>query len=150
MPQVVIPSKGLTLEFPDGMSEKEISAAIDLNFPRNGQDVEYDISTGDPQARNDLTVDDLRLYKAYKESQPSKGVGGWVSSILQGIGSLGTTVAEGIGATFQEPGKALPSAAEGAARGTYDLVNLLTESTNPNSVLFQVKNLATNSGTEFV
>ena len=149
MPQVVIPSKGLTLEFPDGMSEKEISAAIDLNFPRNGQDVEYDISTGDPQARNDLTVDDLRLYKAYKESQPSKGVGGWVSSILQGIGSLGTTVAEGIGATFQEPGKALPSAAEGAARGTYDLVNLLTESTNPNSVLFQVKNLATNSGTEF-
>lgn len=52
MPQVVIPSKGLTLEFPDGMSEKEIAAVIDSNFPRNGQDVEYDISTGDPQARN--------------------------------------------------------------------------------------------------
>ena len=146
---IFIESRGVTASFPDDATDDEIKNAIAKEFPRNGQDVEYEISTGDPQARNSLTVDDLRLYKAYKESQPSKGVGGWASSILQGIGSLGTTVAEGIGATFQEPGKALPSAAEGAARGTYDLVNLLTESTNPNSVLFQVKNLATNSGTEF-
>jgi len=149
MIRVDIPSRNTFVEFDEGTPKDVMEKALRDNFPRNGQDVEYDISTGDPQARNSLTVDDLRLYKAYKESQPSKGVGGWASSILQGIGSLGTTVAEGIGAAFQEPGKALPSAAEGAARGTYDLVNLLTESTNPTSVLFQLKNLATNSGTEF-
>lgn len=150
MPKTVhLPSRGIDLSFPDAASDEQIVEAVNKYYPRNGQDVEYDISTGDPQARNELNVDDLRLYKAYKESQPSKGVGGWIDSIGAAVGSLADIAKKGVAGFIEEPGKAILSAVEGAVRGSYDLVGTLAQSTNPNSVLFGVKNALTNTGTEY-
>jgi hypothetical protein len=148
MPQVVIPSKGLTLEFPDGMSEKEMADAIDANFPRNGEDVQFELNA-DPSFGKTISTKDYALLEKYSNGKPWMTAGKVADLVVNAAKGVGQTIAGGVEAAVQEPEKLGYSAAEGFARGGLDLVNLISESTNPASPLFKLKSLLTGAGTEF-
>jgi hypothetical protein len=60
MIEVEVPSRNALIEFPEGTSEEVISKAIKENFPRNGEDVAYELKT-DSKGYESLTVEDFRL-----------------------------------------------------------------------------------------
>ena len=142
MPEIFLPSKNLTLEFPDGMSEKEMSDAIEKEFPRNGQDVAYDLAV-DPLFYKQMTPDDFTKYEEFNKTKKTPGV---MEMITSGVGAIGNIFADGLVALVQNPEKAPASVLEGAARGTLDMKNLIAQSTDPNSILFNFKDLITGSG----
>lgn len=146
MPQVVLPSRGVTLQFPDGMSEKEMSDAIDANFPRTGEDVAYDFAQN-PSFGSTISSSDYKLFEDYMKSKPGLGVSGWASAIAEGATRMVGEAATGVKGLFAEPTKAPANIIEAAGVGTVGLKDLLTQSTDPDSIFFKTKDLLTGGGT---
>ena len=139
---VNIPSRGTSAKFPDDATPEEIQAALDEAFPRNGQDVAYDLAA-DPLFYKRMTPDDFTKYEEFNKTKEKPGV---MEMITSGVGAIGNIFADGLVSLIQNPEKAPASALEGAARGTLDMKNLIAQSTNPNSILFNFKDLITGSG----
>lgn len=146
MIKVEIPSRGATVEFPDGTSEDVINNSINEAFPRNGEDVAYAFSQ-DPSFGTTISSSDYKLFEDYMKSKPSIGFSGWAGAIIEGGRELVSQTAKGLGGLASEPGKAVANVIEATGVGTVGLKNLLTQSTDPDSVFFKAKDLLTGGGT---
>ena len=135
---VFIESRNLTANFPDDATQEEINAAIVELFPRNGQDVAYDLSKfkeaggKDSEFIANISDDDyirLNNYRADKKLSTGEFFG------IAGE-ALGTIVGDALGglkAAVTEAGEGvLESAARGVGAGTVDLVNLGQKLITPN------------------
>jgi len=146
MIEVEVPSRNAILEFPEGTSEEVISKAIKENFPRNGEDVAYEFSQ-DPKFGSTISSSDYKLFEDYMKSKPGLGVSGWAGAIVEGGKQLISEAATGVKGLVSEPQKAVANAIEATGVGTVALKNLLTQSTDPDSVFFKAKDLLTGGGT---
>lgn len=145
---IFIESRGITASFPDDATDDEIKNAIAKEFPRNGEDVQFELNA-DPSFGKTISTKDYALLEQYSNGKPWMTVGKVADLVVNAAKGVGQTIAGGVEAAVQEPEKLGYSAAEGFARGGLDLVNLISESTNPASPLFKLKSLLTGAGTEF-
>jgi hypothetical protein len=122
-----------------------MSKAVAEAFPRNGQDVAYDFSQ-DPSFGTTISADDYKKLEEYMGSRPGLGFTGWVDAIAKGASQMLSEAGTGIAGLFKEPTKAPANIIEGATIGTIDLKNLLTQSTDPDSVFFKTKSLLSGAG----
>lgn len=135
---VFIESRNLTANFPDDATQEEINAAIVELFPRNGQDVAYDLSkfkeAGGKDSEFIANISDedyirLNNYRADKKLSTGEffGIAG------EALGTIVGDAFGGLKAAVTEAGEGvLESAARGVGAGTIDLVNLGQKLITPN------------------
>lgn len=135
--QVFIESRNQTLEFPDDATQEEINQTIATEFPRNGEDVAFDLSKHQSVSDirdfiSQIPDDDyikLNNYRADKKLSWGElaGIAG------DAIGTIVGDVVKGAGATVTKAGEGVAeSALRGVAAGTVDLVGLGHKLITPN------------------
>lgn len=155
--QIFLPSRNITVEYPDDATDEQIKADIEQQYPRTGQDVAYDAAT-----QNFLdyrpTFDDYMKMESYlkekKKDDPRSivergidtvqafgtGLGGMLKDIGKGIAGGASLAANG---QFQ---KGLNSLIEGFAQGVAGPA-MMAYSTEPDSPFFKFKSFITGTGT---
>ena len=135
--QVFLESRNQTLEFPDDATQEEINQSIAAEFPRNGEDVAFDLSKYQSvsdirdfisQIPNDDYIK-LNNYRADKKLSWGElaGIAG------EAIGTIVGDVVKGAGAAVTKAGDGVAeSALRGVAAGTVDLVSLGQKLITPN------------------
>ena len=135
--QVFLESRNQTLEFPDDATQEEINQTIATEFPRNGEDVAFDMSKYQSvsdirdfisQIPNDDYIK-LNNYRADKKLSWGElaGIAG------DAIGTIVGDAVKGAGAAVTKAGDGVAeSALRGVAAGTVDLVNLGQKLITPN------------------
>jgi len=127
--QVFLESRNQTLEFPDDATQEEINQAIATEFPRNGEDVAFDMSKY--QSVSDIRDfiaaipdDDYIMLNNY--SADKKLSWGDLAGIAgDALGTIVGDAVKGAGAAVTKAGKGVTeSALRGVAAGTVDIVNL--------------------------
>src|SRR5580765_1547182 len=139
MQTVTIPGQGVA-QFPDDMSEAQIKSVLAEKFPVTGEDI-YNRVKSDPNY--DPSPQDYKLFEDYGKTKHSDLLG----MFANGLAAAGDIMSKG--AIAGAKGGALNPAnyVEGFAQGTRNLVGILSQSYNPWSPLFRVKNLIYGDGT---
>jgi len=135
--QVFLESRNQTLEFPDDATQEEINQTIAAEFPRNGEDVAFDMSKY--QSVSDIrdfiaaipNDDYVMLNNFSADKKMSWGEMAGVAG--EAIGTIVGDVVKGAGATVTKAGEGVAeSALRGVAAGTVDLVSLGHKLVTPN------------------
>jgi hypothetical protein len=134
---VSLPSRNVELEFPDSMTEQEIQAAIEQEYPRSGQDVAFEVEQATQQTLEGqnlvnpfdaMSNDDYMLYRQHlAEKKTSLGDTLGIAADTAGkiLGEVGTGLAAtGEAALAGEFGQAAESMGEGMVAGTVGLVDI--------------------------
>ena len=144
--RVEIPSRNQTIEFDQGTPESVIQDVIKRDFPRNGQDVAYEIAQL-PGFSKKISDEDFVLYEDYLDKKKTD----YVSAFAGGVSGIAETVGKGVAGIFQlrnlDPRVATSTAIEGAAQGTRDLYGMIAQSTDPTSYMFKFTNWLNGTGT---
>ena len=123
MPEIFLPHRNVVLEFPDGMGDSEIKAAIDKEYPMTGEEVAGHMMVNPDWFSNDMTLDEYERYREWKSEQ-SMGVGDFASAAGGAFKQVGGEVVGALGEMVTSPiqsAKAFPSA---VGVGTLDIWNL--------------------------
>ena len=141
---VSLPSRNVELEFPDSMTEQEIQAAIEQEYPRSGQDVAFEVEQATQQTLEGqnlvnpfdaMSNDDYVLYRQHlAEKKTSLGDALGIAAETAGkiLGEVGTGLAAtGEAALAGEFGTAGESAKEGVIAGTVGLADIADKILNP-------------------
>ena len=139
MPYTVeVPGRGV-VEVPDDVSLEQAQKEIEKAFPPTGEDVANLLQ--DPEYIP--TKEQFSLYKEYNKTKQTD----WINTIAQSVdaaaGMIGNALYEGATGAAANPLNYI----EGAAQGTRQLYGMVAQSENPDSPLFQFKNLLTGTGT---
>jgi hypothetical protein len=148
--RVEIPSRNQIIEFDEGTPESVIQEVIKRDFPRNGNDVAYEVAQL-PGFSKTISDEDFVLYEDYLDKKKTD----YVSAFAGGVSSIADTVADtvgkGVAGIFQlrnlDPRVAASTAIEGAAQGTRDLYGMVAQSTDPTSYMFKFTNWLNGTGT---
>lgn len=137
---VSLPSRNVELEFPDSMTEQEIQAAIDKEYPRSGQDVAFEVQQdmqNSIEPFGPMSKDDYLLYRkhlAEKKTSFGDALGiatdtfnNIINDVGTGIGAAAYKIYEG------EYGKVAKSAGKGIYAGTLGLIDVADKVLNPAS-----------------
>ena len=134
---VSLPSRNVELEFPDSMTEQEIAAAIEQEYPRSGEDVAYEVEqakTATIEGRDlvnpfeGMSNDDYALFRKHlAEKKTSLGdalgiAADTFGTIVSEVGK--SAVATGEAVLGGEFGAAGESAVEGMVAGTVGLADI--------------------------
>ena len=144
MPTVTIPSRDITLDFPEDATESEVLDYIDRVYPRNGKDVEYDMKTRLVDPDFSPTFSDFQLLRDYSKSKDIS-LGEIAEGVFKGVAQLGKDVLSAI-PSLGDAGHIAPSAAEALAQNISGYELLAKGGTDPGSTLFN----ALNSSNEFM
>jgi len=107
MPQVVnLPSRGISVNFPDDATPEEIQEALDEYYPRNGADVAHDIATERNFHLKGMSLDDYEMLRGHE------------GKIAEGKGALEKTM-EATGMLAEDIGSGLKAAYRAAKKGQY-------------------------------
>lgn len=135
--QVFLESRNQTLEFPDDATQEEINQSIATEFPRNGEDVAFDMSKYQSVSDirdfiSQIPNDDYIMLNNYRADK--KLSWGELAGIAgDAIGTIVGDVVKGAGAAVTKAGDGVAeSALRGVAAGTVDLVNLGQKLITPN------------------
>lgn len=143
---VSLPSRNVELEFPDSMTEQEIAAAIEQEYPRSGEDVAYEVEQAQAatvEGRDlsnpfiGMSNEDYRLLRQY-EDKKSSSLGDLLGIAKDTFQTITNDVGTALGATIYtagqgEFGKAFESAKEGVVAGTVGLVDIAGKILSPRS-----------------
>ena len=137
--RVEIPSRNQLIEFDEGTPESVIQDVIKREFPRNGNDVAYEVAQL-PGFSKKISDEDFVLYEDYLDKKKTD----YVSAFAGGVSGIAETVGKGVAGIFQlrnlDPRVATSTAIEGAAQGTRDLYGMVAQSTDPTSYMFKFTN----------
>jgi len=141
---VSLPSRDVELEFPDSMTEQEIQAAIDQEYPRSGEDVAFEVEQAKAQSiesRNwvnpvwKMPDDDFILFNQYLANKKTSlgdflGIAkdtftNVIDEIGTGLGAAAYTAAQG------EFGKVAESTGAGIVAGTIGLADIAAKILTP-------------------
>ena len=143
MPILVdMPSRGTQYEFPDEATPEQIQAAMLEAFPRNGEDVAWDLQ----DTSFEPSLEDFKKYRSHMEEKKVD----WGDALIGGAGEIAKRVGKGILglAEFESAAQVPGTAVEGVAAGTYSLYGVLAQSDNPASPLFKFKDWVSGTGTD--
>lgn len=123
MPEILIPSRNVTLQFPDTMSEDEIASVIKTEYPKTGQDVAYQVGQqlqelqksggiNTIEASNPISALSLEDFQLYKKHQLENGIG-----LKEGLPLIGDAAKHIVGAIFNG---ALEVAKDPFSKATYE------------------------------
>ena len=144
--RVEIPSRNQLIEFDEGTPESVIQEVIKREFPRNGNDVAYEVAQL-PGFSKKISDEDFVLYEDYLDKKKTD----YVSAFAGGVSGIAETVGKGVAGIFQlrnlDPQVAASTAIEGAAQGTRDLYGMIAQSTDPTSYMFKFTNWLNGTGT---
>lgn len=134
---VSLPSRNVELEFPDSMTEQEIAAAIEQEYPRSGEDVAYEVEQAKSatiEGRDlvnpfeGMSNDDYALFRKHlAEKKASLGDALGIAADTFGtiVSEVGKAAAATGGAVLGgEFGAAGESAVEGMVAGTVGLADI--------------------------
>ena len=139
MPYTVeVPGRGV-VEVPDDVPLEEASREIEKAFPPTGEEVASILSSNPDYVP---TVEEFKLFKDYSAQKSVD----WSEAIAQGIDSILQTAesaaVSGVSGAALNPANYL----EGFAQGTQQMVDLVSQSQDPESPLFKFKNYITGDG----
>jgi len=139
MPYTVeVPGRGI-VEVPDSVSLEQAQKEIEKAFPPTGEDIANLLQ--DPEYIP--TKAQFGLFKEYNRTKQTD----WINTISQSVDAasemIGKALYEGATGAVANPLNYI----EGAAQGTRQLYGMVAQSENPDSPLFQFKNLLTGTGT---
>lgn len=134
---VSLPSRNVELEFPDSMTEQEIAAAIEQEYPRSGEDVAYEVEqakTATIEGRDlvnpfeGMSNDDYALFRKHL-AEKKTSLGDALGIAADTFGAIVSEVGKAAGATGEavlggEFGAAGESAVEGMVAGTVGLADI--------------------------
>jgi hypothetical protein len=134
---VSLPSRNVELEFPDSMTEQEIAAAIEQEYPRSGEDVAYEVEqakTATIEGRDllnpfeGMSNDDYALFRKHL-TEKKTSLGDALGIAADTFGTIVSEVGKAAGATGGavlggEFGAAGESAVEGMVAGTVGLADI--------------------------
>ena len=165
MPIIVsLPSRNVELEFPDSMTEQEIQAAIDQEYPRSGEDVAFEVEQAKAQSIEggnlvnpfqDMSRDDYILFRqnlANKKTSLGDFLGIAKDTFTNVIDEIGTGLGTAAYMTAQgELGKVAESTQEGIVAGTIGLADIAAKILKPaNKIPSKEEFLKTQIPTEMV
>lgn len=148
MPDIVVqlPSRGISVSFPDDATPEEIQSILDRDFPRNGQDVAYALND-DPEFGKSVSNEDFSLYEKFMDEKKTE----WASTAASAAGYLVNTISKGLRGLFDinnlNPANAGATIVESGAQGTRQLYGMLAQSDDPGSLLFKFKDWINGTGT---
>jgi hypothetical protein len=138
--RVEIPSRNQTIEFDQGTQESVIQDVIKRDFPRNGQDVAYEVNQM-PGFSKTISDEDFSLYEKFVDQKKTD----LLQTALGAAGGMVETVGKGIKGLFQirnlSPEVAASTALESGLQGTRDLYGMVAQSEDPSSFFFKFKDL---------
>ena len=161
---VSLPSRDVELEFPDSMTEQEIQAAIDQEYPRSGEDVAFEVEQAKAQSIEggnlvnpfqDMSRDDYILFRqnlANKKTSLGDFLGIAKDTFTNVIDEIGTGLGTAAYMTAQgELGKVAESTQEGIVAGTIGLADIAAKILKPaNKIPSKEEFLKTQIPTEMV
>jgi hypothetical protein len=161
---VSLPSRNVELEFPDSMTEQEIQAAIDQEYPRSGEDVAFEVEQAKKQAIEGgnwvnpfdrMSRDDYILFRqnlANKKTSLGDFLGIATDAFTNVIDEIGTGIKATAYTTAQgEFGKVAESVGEGIVAGTIGLADIAAKILKPaNKIPSKEEFLKTQIPTEMV
>ena len=161
---VSLPSRDVELEFPDSMTEQEIQAAIDQEYPRSGEDVAFEVEQAKAQSIEggnlvnpfqDMSRDDYILFRqnlANKKTSLGDFLGIAKDTFTNVIDEIGTGLGTAAYMTAQgELGKVAESTQEGIVAGTIGLADIASKILKPaNKIPSKEEFLKTQIPTEMV
>ena len=125
MPRIIeLPSRGITVEFSDRATDEQIQDFLDREYPRNGQDVAYELGQ-DPKFHRstDFTLEDYEMYRDYMSTAAQPGAFeqaySYLSSTVKGAAKEAIS-----NIVNPNPIEGLKILGTGIAAGTGDLVDL--------------------------
>jgi hypothetical protein len=153
--KVVEPLQGPMFGTPDQFDEEQQLLSTLTPEQREQAQAELDAPiTGDELAemmaedsRYKPSIEEYEVYKNWMKSREVDIIDAFTSGFGQVLSDLGTAVEAGWEAD-DKMAKALPTLFEGFARGTRDFYGMLAQSQDPNSVLFQFKNVLSGDGSD--
>jgi len=138
--RVEIPSRNQTIEFDQGTPESVIQDVIKRDFPRNGQDVAYEVNQM-PGFSKTISDEDFSLYEKFVDQKKTD----LLQTALGAAGGIVETVGKGIKGLFEirnlSPEVAASTALESGLQGTRDLYGMVAQSEDPSSFFFKFKDL---------
>jgi GNAT superfamily N-acetyltransferase len=153
--KVVAPLQGEMFGTPEQMDEEQQllsqlspeereRAEAELNGPITGDELAQLMAENENYVP---TMDEYDIYKNWMKSREVDIIDAFTSGFGQVLSDLGTAIEAGVEAD-DKVSKALPTIFEGFARGTRDFYGMLAQSQDPNSVLFQFKNVLSGDGSD--
>ena len=138
--RVEIPSRNQAIEFDQGTPESVIQDVIKRDFPRNGQDVAYEVNQM-PGFSKTISDEDFSLYEKFVDQKKTD----LLQTALSAAGGMVETVGKGIKGLFEirnlSPEVAASTALESGLQGTRDLYGMVAQSEDPSSFFFKFKDL---------
>ena len=138
--RVEIPSRNQTIEFDEGTPESVIQEVIKREFPRNGQDVAYEVNQM-PGFSKTISDEDFSLYEKFVDQKKTD----LLQTAIGAAGGMVETVGKGIKGLFEirnlSPEVAASTALESGLQGTRDLYGMVAQSEDPSSFFFKFKDL---------
>ena len=138
--RVEIPSRNQAIEFDQGTPESVIQDVIKRDFPRNGQDVAYEVNQM-PGFSKTISDEDFSLYEKFVDQKKTD----LLQTALGAAGGMVETVGKGIKGLFEirnlSPEVAASTALESGLQGTRDLYGMVVQSEDPSSFFFKFKDL---------
>lgn len=123
---VALPSRGISVSFPDDATPEEIQEQLDYHYPRNGQDVAYDFGMFEDFHKTDMTLDDYKLFREYnaENEKSASELVGEAASMLKG--EMGAAFKEAwAGVKRGDIGDVAGSAFMGSMTGVFDIGDLV-------------------------
>lgn len=143
MPITIEVANGKTAVFPDGTPQDKITKILDEDYPLDGKTI------GETISNNPSYIPRRQDYNTWEKWSKEQGfdIPGLIQSAGRGLVDLMDAAVAGASAGAK--GAALNPAnyLEGAAQGTRSLYGLITESSNPQSPIFKLRDLMTGGGT---
>lgn len=126
-------------------ADQQEAALAELQKPPTGEELAMALAMK-PDFEKVMTQEEFLRYDDYMKTVETD----WIEGIMTGAGMVVDEIGKGLSAAFADDEKlkrAIPTLAEGFARGTRDMYGLVAQSADPQSAAFKFKALLTGDGT---